>query len=231
MGTLTDAELWQQVRHGEPSALGELYRRHALAIHRYCLWRTAAKHLAEDVAATVFLEGWRRRRRLDLTTASARPLLLGLATRVLRNYWRIQRRHAEALERIGKADLSPWDEDEVVARVDAMSEVREAGAAIRALPPRDREVLALLAWGGLSQEETAVALGVPVETVRSRAARRRSCLDEAAETSDLSLLLPDGSTLATRRPVLEVGCERTRSRVLYLGSGRRGWSKWERRAS
>jgi predicted kinase len=77
MGTLTDGELWQQVRRGEPVALGELYRRHAFAVHRYCLWRTAAKQLAEDVAATVFLEAWRRRRRLDLRTEKASPLLLG----------------------------------------------------------------------------------------------------------------------------------------------------------
>jgi RNA polymerase sigma-70 factor, ECF subfamily len=225
MGTLTDGELWQQVRRGEPSALGELYRRHALAVHRYCLWRTAAKQLAEDVAATVFLEAWRRRRRLDLTTESAAPLLLGLATKVLRNYWRVQRRHTAVLERISQADLSPWDEDEVAARVDAMSELREKGEAIRALPPRDREVLALLAWGGLSEEETAAALGIPVETVRSRASRRRSCLEVLAETSGLSLLLPEDSTLASRRPVLEAGC----------GAGGRGrlapWRRMQAAAS
>jgi RNA polymerase sigma-70 factor (ECF subfamily) len=206
MGTLTDGELWQQTGRGEAAALGELYRRHAPSVHRYCLWRTAAKQLAEDVAATVFLEAWRRRRRLELRSESAAPLLLGLATKVLRNYWRIQRRHAETLERISRADLSPWDEGEMVARVDAMAEIREAGAAIRTLPPRDREVLALLAWGGLSPEETAAALGIPAETVRSSAARRRSCIDEPAATQDLSLLLPGDPTLAARRPALEAGC-------------------------
>ncbi len=206
MGTLTDGELWRRVRLGDVAALGELYRRHAIAVHRYCLWRTAAKQLAEDVSATVFLEAWRRRRRLELTTESAAPLLLGLATKALRNYWRIQRSHAATLERISQADVSPWDEDEVVARVDAMSEVREEGESIRSLPPRDREVLALLAWGGLSQEETAAALGIPIEVVRSRAARRRSCLDEATQNSDLPLLLPDDPTLAARQPVLEAGC-------------------------
>jgi RNA polymerase sigma-70 factor, ECF subfamily len=230
MGTLTDGELWQQAREGEATALGELYRRHARAVHRYCLWRTAAKQLAEDVAATVFLEAWRRRRRLELTTESAAPLLLGLATRIHRNYWRVQRRHAKALQQISKADLSPWDDDEV-ARVDAISAVREAGAAIRSLPPRDREVLALLAWGGLSFAETAAALGIPVPTVRSRAARRRACLDEAAAAPDLTLLLPGDSTLAARQPVLEAGCERTNSRVLYLGDGRRGRRKRERGAA
>jgi RNA polymerase sigma-70 factor (ECF subfamily) len=212
MTTLTDGELWQQTRRGQPAALGELYERHARSVHRYCLWRTVAKHLAEDVTATAFLEAWRRRRRLEPATESAAPLLLGVATEVLRNYWRSQHRHAGALERISRADQSPWDESEVVARVDAMSEVREAGAALRALPSREREVLALLAWGGLSHAETASVLGIPVETVRSHAARRGSYLGSSVAAA-VPLLLPDASTLAARRPVLEASCDGNRRRL------------------
>jgi len=209
MAPLSDGDLWQEARRGETAAFGELYRRHARAVHSYCLWRTAAKQLAEETTAVVFLEAWRRRRRLQLTTESAAPLLLGVATSVLRNYWRSQRRHSRALERIGKAYLSPWDEDEAIARMDAIFEVREAGAAIRALPPREREVLALLVWGGLNQAETASALGVPVKTVRSRVVRSRSRLGGLAvmvKVPDVSLLLPDDPTLAARRSVLEAHC-------------------------
>jgi RNA polymerase sigma factor (sigma-70 family) len=219
MADPTDGALWHETRRGEGAAFGELYRRHARSVHFYCLWRTTAKHLAEDVAATVFLEAWRRRRRLELRTESAAPLLLGVATEVLRSYWRSQRRHARAIERIGKADLSPWDEDEAIARVDAMSEVREAGAGIRGLPAREREVLALLAWGGLSQMETAAALGISIETVRSRVARsrsRRGGLAAIAEMPDVSLLLPDDSTLAARRPILEASCDLPANSLRFL---------------
>lgn len=189
MATLTDAELWALTRRGDTTAFGELYQRHARSVQSFCLWRTAAKQLAEDVTATVFLEAWRRRRRLDLRTESAAPLLLGVATNVLRNYWRSQRRHARALERIGKAELeqAAWDEDQVIARVDAMCQVQEAGAAIRALPSRERDVLALLAWGELTYAETAAALGIPVGTVRSRVSRARSRLGKAfAELPQMS---------------------------------------------
>lgn len=222
MATLTDGELWQQARGGDTTALGELYLRHAPAVHRFCLWRIAAKQLSEDVAATVFLEAWRRRRRLELTTESASPPLLGLATQILRGYWRRQRRHARALQRISDADPAPWDEDEVAARVRAMLAVREAGAAIRSLPPREREVLALIEWGGLGCAETAIALGIPLGTVRARAARSRSRLEDAPTDSgapadaDDSLLLPCGSTLEARRPALEAGCSRRSFSVLAL---------------
>ncbi len=218
MATLTDGELWQQVRGGETVALGELYIRHARSVHRFCLWRLAAKQLAEDATATVFLEAWRRRRRLELTTETAAPLLLGLATQILRGYWRRQRRHARALQRISEADPSPWDEDETAARVRAMLDVREAGAGIRTLAPREREVIALIEWGGLGYTETAIALGIPVGAVRARVARSRSRFGDppaavGADAED-SLLLPGASTLEARRPVLEASCSRRSFSVL-----------------
>jgi RNA polymerase sigma-70 factor (ECF subfamily) len=42
------------------------------------------------------------------------------------------------------------------------------------LPRQDRELLLLIAWAGLSYEESAQALGVPVSTVRSRLHRIRA---------------------------------------------------------
>lgn len=173
--TSTDAELWGRARGGDATAFGELYQRHVRAVQSYCLWRTAAEQLAEDVTATVFLEAWRCRRRLDLRTESAAPLLLGVATNVLRNYWRSQRRHARALERLGRLDAltTPGDEDAAIARIDAMSRVREAGAAIRALPTGEREVLALLAWGELSYAETAADRRCALESELRPPRRRR----------------------------------------------------------
>jgi RNA polymerase sigma factor (sigma-70 family) len=76
--------------------------------------------------------------------------------------------------------LTPNDlEAEAIARVDAIRQLREGGEAIRGLPRREREVLALLAWGDLSYGEIAEALGLPVGTVRSRLARARTRLGDA----------------------------------------------------
>ena len=70
-------------------------------------------------------------------------------------------------------------EAEAIARVDAIQQLREGGEAIRGLPRREREVLALLAWSDLSYGEIAKALGLPVGTVRSRLARARERLGDA----------------------------------------------------
>jgi RNA polymerase sigma-70 factor (ECF subfamily) len=54
-----------------------------------------------------------------------------------------------------------------------MAQVREL---IARLPSADRAVLEVCAWAGLSYAEAALALGVPVGTVRSRLSRARSRL-------------------------------------------------------
>ncbi|HZV72354.1 MAG TPA: RNA polymerase sigma factor [Conexibacter sp.] len=181
MTNATDALLWERIRSGDAEAFGDLYERHARSVQSYCLRRTADLQLAEDATATVFLETWRRRRRIALTTDSAVPLLLGVATNVLRQHWRGRRRYAAAVERVRGATPAgaPGHEDDVIARVDAMRRLREASGALHDLPRREREVLALVAWGELTYEETAAALGVPIGTVRSRLARARARLGDA----------------------------------------------------
>lgn len=65
--------------------------------------------------------------------------------------------------------------------------LRDLDAAIRRLPPDQREVLLLVALEEMSYEETAGALGIPVGTVMSRLARAREKL-----RSMLSGLPPGG---------------------------------------
>lgn len=65
------------------------------------------------------------------------------------------------------------DPDAVVGRVAAQDHDRRLAGALAGLSRGDRDVLLLVAWGDLSYEEVAEALGVPVGTVRSRLHRAR----------------------------------------------------------
>jgi RNA polymerase sigma-70 factor (ECF subfamily) len=60
------------------------------------------------------------------------------------------------------------------------------------LPRRDRELLLLIAWAGLSYEESAQALGITVSAVRSRLHRIRERTRRAlGGTNPVLLTEPD----------------------------------------
>ena len=63
--------------------------------------------------------------------------------------------------------------DRVAAGVTAQASRPELASALAALPAKDRDVLLLIAWGDLTYEEVAQALGIPIGTVRSRLNRGR----------------------------------------------------------
>ncbi|HEV2812273.1 MAG TPA: RNA polymerase sigma factor [Solirubrobacteraceae bacterium] len=149
-----------------------LFDRHAAELLRYCFRRPANASAAEDLVSLVFLEAWRLRDRLD-TDADPLPWLYGIATNLLRQRWRMRRRHAAALTRIAAVRPHGEGADEVLAREHEMRVVLEAVAG---LPRREQDVLALCVWTGLSYEEAARVLGVPVGTVRSRLSRARERL-------------------------------------------------------
>ncbi len=177
----TDAELWSLASR-EPAAFGVLFERHARAVYNFCFRRTADWALAEDLTSVVFLEAWRRREDVRLDGDSALPWLLGVATNVVRNRWRSQRRHKAALERFPRetsGDFAP-DAD---ARLDDERRMRETLRLVAKLPRREQEVLALCGWGDLSYEKAAAALDLPIGTVRSRLSRARARVRELAEAS------------------------------------------------
>lgn len=182
MEQVSDRELWRRASLEDPSAFGVLFERHARAIYNYCFRRTADWTAAEDLTSVVFLEAWRKRDAVALQGESALPWLYGVATNVLRNRRRSQRRHRAALERFPR-DRSIEFADDADGRLDAERHMQVVLRALSQLPRREQDVIALCAWAGLSYEEAALALSLPVGTVRSRLSRARARMRELASDS------------------------------------------------
>jgi RNA polymerase sigma factor (sigma-70 family) len=128
---------------------------------------------AADVAAEVFLVAWRRID--DVPDGEERMWLYGVARRVLANQRRGHVRRNKLSDRL-RDELArlpvaapPPSEERAAAVLDAM----------RQLPERDRELLQLAVWDGLSPTEIATLEQVPAATVRSRLMRARARLREA----------------------------------------------------
>jgi RNA polymerase sigma factor (sigma-70 family) len=158
--------------------------RHFAVVHRY-LARRVGVDRADDLAAQTFVIAFTRRDTFDATAASARPWLFGIASNVLRNDLRAERRMLAAIARLDPAaagDLA-GEVEQTIARADAARETARVAALISTLDDDQREVLLLHAWGELSQPEIAEALAIPVGTVYSRLSRARASLRRALRDS------------------------------------------------
>ena len=169
-----DAAVIQLSRH-EPEYFTELFRRHAPYIQRYVV-RRLGQDAADDIVAETFLLAFRQRDSYDQTRPDARPWLYGIATNLIGHHRRAEIRLYRALARTGADPVTESFTDRIDDRVSASTASRRLAAALARLSAELRDTLLLVAWGDLSYEETATALGVPVGTVRSRISRARSAL-------------------------------------------------------
>lgn len=160
-----------------------LYDRHAAALYRYARGRVGAEFV-DDVVSETFLVAFRRRDRYDVSRPDARPWLFGILTKEISHYRRRERTHYRALARSHPADVVPDPAEEAVAGAAARAVRGPLARALADLSARDRDVLLLIAWGGLSYEETALAVGIPIGTVRSRLNRARRKLSSALGGDD-----------------------------------------------
>lgn len=171
-----DDELVARLRDSDPDALARLFDEHADRIYNFCFRRTASWALAEDAMSSVFLEVWRIRDRATTHDGQVLPWLYGVATNVCRNATRGQRRWTALQARTPRPESQRDHAEEVAGRVDDERRMARLVAALRQLPERDQQVLTLVAWDGLTYEQAAAALEVPVGTVRSRLSRSRQRL-------------------------------------------------------
>lgn len=172
-----DSVLWSRARTGDSEAFGMLFERHARTIYNFCFRRVGNWATAEDLVSIVFLQAWRRLDR-PLPRGKELPWLFGIATNVVRNCHRAERRHAAALKRVPQPSPDPSFADDSDQRVDDEDLMARGLELLGRLPRREQEVFALCAWSELSYEDAAIALRIPVGTVRSRLSRARARLQE-----------------------------------------------------
>jgi RNA polymerase sigma-70 factor (ECF subfamily) len=139
-----------------------LFAAYSSDIVAYCGWRAGASD-AQDAVAEVFLTTWRR---LDDVPDGdgARVWLYATARRVIANQRRSARRRVALQERltIEAAPNQEVDQEETLVY-----------EALHRLGPRDREVLLLAEWEGLSPAQIGTVVGCLTVTARGRLHRAR----------------------------------------------------------
>jgi RNA polymerase sigma-70 factor (ECF subfamily) len=160
------ADLLRRVaEQADPAAFRELYQTYGPRVKAYMMRQGADAATAEDLAQETLLAVWRRASLYVAEKGSVTTWIFAIARNV-----RIDRLRREV----------PWQElpeegpeqasgealpDEAVSEKERQARVR---AALAALPPEQREVVALAYIEGLSHGDIAARLRLPLGTVKSR---------------------------------------------------------------
>jgi RNA polymerase sigma-70 factor (ECF subfamily) len=166
LGVPTDEDLALRVQRGDAQGLTALVERHHGPLLGFVYRMTGGdRALAEDLVQEAFLRVMRAIGQYRYPRPF-KPWLYAIALNLARDHYRrADTRHAAALsEEAWESQPADPPDDGLLAD----AEGRQVAAAVHALPPHQREALVLRYYQGLSLDEIAAALDIPVGTVKSR---------------------------------------------------------------
>jgi len=176
---LSDETLVAQHLQGDAQAFAELVTRYTAPIFNLAFRLTGDRAEAENVTQEAFLRAYAAlpRSRADL---AFKPWLFQIAVNLCRDLAR-KKRPAAFAELAQEDDIAPEeaseDQSPLLLETVAERELEEALArAVAGLPEAYRAVVTLRYTEGLSYEDIAAALGLPVNTVRTHLFRAKAML-------------------------------------------------------
>jgi RNA polymerase sigma-70 factor, ECF subfamily len=174
--TSPDPDLVARILSGEVGALGVLFDRYDRDVRRVVARLGVGASDVDDIVQATFLDVLRAAAGYD-GRENAKPWLIGLAVMQVRRHRRSLSRMAA---RVATWALEPSSRPTTPEESAATNELADrAGRALGNLSAKKREVVVLVTIEGLSGEEAAALLGVPVATVWTRLHHARRELNAA----------------------------------------------------
>jgi RNA polymerase sigma-70 factor (ECF subfamily) len=168
----SDSELVVRIAGRDREAFEVIYHRYIRSIFGLALQRLRDRERAEDAVQEMFAAVWRSAGSYKPERGPAAPWLYAIARNAI-------------VDRVRARDDLPMEPPEVTSDEPGPAERAESSyvswrvhRALQTLPEREREVVELAYWSGLSQSEVASFLDIPLGTVKTRT---RSALAHLAD--------------------------------------------------
>jgi RNA polymerase sigma-70 factor (ECF subfamily) len=176
-----ERDLVERHRRGEREAFEEYYAAHAGLIYNLTLRQSGDPELARDLSQEILLKAFRGLARFrggsSLKTWTYRICINHCRSRLGRRRPPMQSLQCEDGREQDVVDPQRGPEENLIAD----EEARRLGSALPRLEGAFREAVVLRDLEGLSYQEIADVLAVPIGTVRSRIARGREQLRQALQ--------------------------------------------------
>lgn len=148
---------------GDRTAIREIYAEYGRAVYSLA-YRVLRDHgLSEEAVQTTMLNAWRNAARFD-PDREIGPWLYTIARRAAIDVYRREQRHQSA-------ELIDTDIAVLPGSLDEVWQAWQIHEALNKIPDAEREIVRCTHYLGLTHEQTAEHLGIPVGTVKSRSHR------------------------------------------------------------
>lgn len=181
--TVDSAPIVLAAQAGDSEAFGELYRLYVDMVFRFCYYRVATRHTAEDLTADTFVRALRRITTYEDQGRDFGAWLVTIARNIVNDHFKCGRTRLETVT----AEM--LDSDEREAAVDAVVFADMTATAVRAAVARlndvQRECLTLRFLDGLSIAETAAAMSKNEGAIKTLQYRAVKTLQRTTRTGEL----------------------------------------------
>lgn len=148
----------KQIIQGDSKALGKIYQIHFPKVFRVCMSYVKNETVAADLVQEVFLKLWRNREKISLEVPLEQQLFQ-ITKNIVFDHLRKQALEAKLLMQYDPSSITTEAADRKEKRL------REIDALIKKLPQKQRQVLEMAKFHGLTYEEIAKELGISKYTV------------------------------------------------------------------
>jgi RNA polymerase sigma-70 factor (ECF subfamily) len=154
----------------DPATFGRVYDEHARSVYGAALRILGDPAQAQDVTQDVFLRLWRNPGKFDAGRGDVGTYLRLMARSRALDVYREGQAAGRARDRLEVVVTheAPRVDDRPAAAAERGAERGAVREALRQLPAPQREALVLAYWGGLTADEIARRVGVPLGTAKSR---------------------------------------------------------------
>jgi RNA polymerase sigma factor (sigma-70 family) len=161
---LSDQELWSRLIDGDEGALAFIYNTWFTSLYKYGMKIQADSGLVKDCIHDLFTALWHSRQQLSITDSIKFYLFASLKRNIVKNT------RAEGISRLFRHEPGtqeaqiPSYEERLISQQASDERNRKLARVIDQLPKRQKEILYLRYYEGLSTQETADIMSLSVNS-------------------------------------------------------------------
>lgn len=187
---LSDSEAWKAFLKGDRQAFELLFRRYYDDLYHYAVKFSGEPAMAEDHIQKLFLKIWRKRDHLEEVEGVKTYLWIALRRCIIDTFRKMKTEEKYVNKLKDDHGRMQFTAEELIIRdeIDTMQS-RELKEAMDQLTPKEREVLYLKFYEGMSYEEIEQIMSVSYQTSRNYVYKALQSLKETLSEVAFGLLL------------------------------------------